>query len=277
MRYARLGKSPSTKASLLLICTAISSIFLISGCQVKPSNQQATSSSPAVAQPTISAVSISLNGAYSGLLNTTEAPEQCPDFLVSTADIERFFNRPAKRASTPAMIITETPSNQTVNTVTTTETTALKPTSTQKAYSYSINHQASNCYAAGTMMLNGTELVSWRVDKTGQGYYQHNAAVYTVQCASCIAQIDKEANQAWVAQQNIAEKEAARVKRQQAQTERLNAFNAKMAPPIEDNSSSEAVDTTNATDESISLPAAGAHVVSTENTQTNNKTVEHTP
>lgn len=275
MRYARLGKSPSTKASLLLICTVISSIFLISGCQVKPSNQQATSSSPAVAQLTISAVSISLNGAYSGLLTTTETPEQCPEFLVSTADIERFFNRPAKRASTPAMIVTATSSNQTVNTVTTTETPFLQPTSTQQAYSYSINHQASNCYAAGTMMLNGTELVSWRVDKAGQGYYQHNASVYTVQCVSCIEQMDKEANKAWAAQQKIAKKEAARVKRQQAQTERLNAFNAKMAPPVEDNSPSDTVGATNAANDSIPVPAA--NVVSTENDQTHNKTIKHTP
>ena len=275
MRYARLGKAPSIKASQLLICTAISSIFLISGCQVKPSNQQATSSSPAVAQLTISAVSISLNGAYSGLLTTTETPEQCPEFLVSTADIERFFNRPAKRASTPAMIVTATSSNQTVNTVTTTETPFLQPTSTQQAYSYSINHQASNCYAAGTMMLNGTELVSWRVDKAGQGYYQHNAAVYTVQCVSCIEQMDKDANKVWVAQQKIAEIEAARVKRQQAQTERLNAFNAKMAPPVEDNTSSNTADTTNTANDSIPVPAAD--VVSTQNDQTHNKTVKHTP
>ena len=276
MRYARLGKAPSIKASQLLICTAISSSFLISGCQVKPSNQQATPSSPAVTQPTISAVSISLNGAYSGLLNTTEAPEQCPDFLVSTADIEHFFNRPAKRASTPAMIVTATSSNQTVNAETpTTETSSLKPTSAQQAYTYSINHQASNCYAAGTMMLNGTELVSWRVDKAGQGYYQHNASVYTVQCVSCIEQMDKDANKVWVAQQKIAEIEAARVKRQQAQTERLNAFNAKMAPPVEDNSPSDTVGATNAANDSIPVPAAD--VVSTENDQTHNKTVKHTP
>ncbi|WP_075173756.1 hypothetical protein [Neptunomonas phycophila] len=276
MRYARLGKAPSIKASQLLICTAISSSFLISGCQVKPSNQQATPSSPAVAQPTISAVNISLNGAYSGLLTTTETPEQCPDFLVSSADIEHFFNRPAKRASTPAMIVTATSSHQTVNAETpTTETSSLKPTSAQQAYTYSINHQASNCYAAGTMMLNGTELVSWRVDKAGQGYYQHNAAVYTVQCVSCIEQMDKDANKVWVAQQNIAEKEAARVKRQQAQTERLNAFNAKMAPPVEDNTSTNTADTTNTANDSIPVPAAD--VVSTQNDQTHNKTVKHTP
>ena len=227
-------------------------------------------------QPTISAVNISLNGAYSGLLTTTETPEQCPDFLVSSADIEHFFNRPAKRASTPAMIVTATSSNQTVNAETpTTETSSLKPTSAQQAYTYSINHQASNCYAAGTMMLNGTELVSWRVDKAGQGYYQHNAAVYTVQCVSCIEQINKDANKAWAAQQKIAKKEAARVKRQQAQTERLNAFNAKMAPPVEDNTSSNTADTTNTANDSIPVPAAD--VVSTENDQTHNKTVKHTP
>lgn len=273
MRYATLGKAPSIKAPLLLISTVITTSFLISGCQVKPAGQRTTLSYQAITQPVVSAVNISLNGAYSGLVNTAETPEQCPDFLVSNSDIERFFNRPAKRANTPVIIVSEVvPTHVAGSEDPATESATTGSSIAER--SYSINHQASNCYATGTMTLNGTESASWRVDRTGQGYYQYGEAVYTVQCTSCIEQIDKESNKAWVAQQKVEALEAALEKRQFEQAERLKAFAAKIAPVAETAESDVTSETGSDTASSAPLDE---HAVPAESNTTRSETIKHVP
>jgi hypothetical protein len=142
----------STISSTALRGLTLSCLFALVACTPTQTKQNAQAMS--VNKSQISGVNISLNGVYSKVVESTQVPDDCVQFAISEADVEKIFSRKAKAMPATAQL------NQL---------------------------QGANCFASGTMMINGTHTAKWRIDQSGMAYYRVNETSYQVRCPSCLS------------------------------------------------------------------------------------------
>jgi hypothetical protein len=140
---------------------AIPMVMALAACTPTQTKQNVQAMS--VNKSQISNVHITLNGVYSKVVETSQVPDDCVQFAISSTDVEKIFSRKAK-----AM-----PANTQLNQL-----------------------QSANCYASGTMLINGTETAKWRIDQTGMAYYRINETSYQVRCPSCLSPSQYSQNRA---------------------------------------------------------------------------------